>query len=74
MSNATKVLNTEYQRVCQQLGDCHLKLKQLKAQIDKLEKEASQLNETARLLIEVENKTIQDLKNQQAANAELTEL
>lgn len=57
MKHSKEVLNAEYQRVCQQLGDCHLKLKQLQASINKLEAEATSLNESFRLLVKVEEST-----------------
>lgn len=57
MKHSKEVLSAEYQRVCQQLGDCHLKLKQLQASIDKLEAEATNLNESFRLLAKVEEAT-----------------
>lgn len=60
MSKSANLLNQEYTKICQQLGDSYLKLKQLNAVIEKLESEAARLNESYALLQNLETSLLAD--------------
>lgn len=64
MSKSQEHLNKQYQSVCQQLGDAHLKLQQLKDHIASLEKEAELLNKLYPHLQQLELELKKDLSDE----------